>query len=246
MTPPIESKASPLPFDGARSADLSAQRPFHSAAHTGTSVSGYLEGMFSSQAWGDLPTLCGEVVLIEPFSSRDIPAMMSWNQDTEAQRWFDWPTDLPNDQHVVHCRNVIETWRTEWAAGRRAPFVVRDLGSGVAVGSVEVRSNDEGRWLVSYLTHPDWRRRGFATRAVRLAGAWAFSTLLIEELHLEVAEDNIASRMVAAGVGFIDTGHRFASEPVVSFEPEIGVTRTMIRYALRQPAPGDRSRDPAP
>lgn len=195
--------------------------------------------MFSSQARGDLPALYDEVVLIEPFSSRDVLAMMSWNQDIEAQRWFDWSTDPPpNEQHEVHCRSVIETWRTEWPAGRRAPFVVRDLTSGVAVGNVEVRLNDEGKWLVSYLTHPAWRSRGFAKRALRLACRWAFSTLAIEELHLEVAEDNIASRKVAAGVGFIDTGHRFESEPVVSFEPEIGMTRTMIRYALSQPAPG--------
>jgi RimJ/RimL family protein N-acetyltransferase len=80
-----------------------------------------------------------------------------------------------------------------------------------------------------------------------LACAWAFYTLLIEELHLEVAKDNIASRMVATQAGFIDTGHRFESEAVVSFAPEVGMTRTMIRYALSHPPPErPRSPDPAP
>jgi hypothetical protein len=54
--------------------------------------------MFRGQAWGDLPTLCDEVVSVEPFSSHDIPAMMSWNRDREAQQWFDWPTDPPPER----------------------------------------------------------------------------------------------------------------------------------------------------
>jgi RimJ/RimL family protein N-acetyltransferase len=68
----------------------------------------------------------------------------------------------------------------------------------------------------------------------RLPPRW----LVIKELHLEAAEDNIASRMVATRAEFIDTGHRCESEPVVNFEPEIGITHTMIRYALSHPAPG--------
>ncbi len=69
----------------------------------------YVGGVFTNQVWGELPAQRGEVVLIEPFSVRDVQAMMSWNEDRETQRWFDWPTEMPpNDQHEEHCLAVID------------------------------------------------------------------------------------------------------------------------------------------
>ncbi len=159
--------------------------------------------------------------------------MMSWNQDPEAQRWFDWPTEpLPDDQHELHCRGVIETWRAEWQAGRRAAFVVR--AGGHPVGSVEVRRGGDGRGHISYLTHPDWRRRGYATRAVRLASRWAFA-VGFEEVVVDVAAGNTASRRVAVAAGFTDSGERYRAETLSAFEPDKGATRTMVRYTLTRP-----------
>lgn len=178
------------------------------------------------------PSFGDGVVTIEPFSRRDIPAMMSWNTDTEAQRRFDWPAEVPDTaSHRAHCIDVLERWQSDWTAGRRAPFVIRRSIGGEAVGSVELRL-DEGKWHVSYLTHPAWRGRGIATRAVRLACDWAFSALDAADIRLVVAEDNEASRAVAGKVGFVETGERTESQPVVSFTPELGVRHSMIEYVL--------------
>ncbi len=197
--------------------------------------------MFSNELWGELPALRDELVVVEPFSRRDVPAMMSWNQDPEAQRWFDWPIEMPDhDQHEEDCLAVIDGWRTDWAAGRRAPFVVHHVTSGEVIGSVELQLNDDREWCISYLIHPDWRGRDIATRAVRLACRWAFSTLGANKIRLEAAEDNPASHAVARKAGFVDTGQRTKSQPLVNYSPEIGAIRTMIEYVL------DRPRSPIP
>jgi RimJ/RimL family protein N-acetyltransferase len=130
---------------------------------------------------------------------------------------------------------VIEGWRLDWAAGRRAPFAVRHAASGDTVGSVELHLDDSDEWSISYLTHPAWRGRGIATRAVRLACGWAFATLGTDRVLLSAAEDNAASRWLARNVGFVDTGQRTKSEPIVSFGPEAGVTRTIILHVLTDP-----------
>ncbi len=188
--------------------------------------------MFGEPIGSELPILGDHVVTLEPFSRRDIPAMMAWDADAEAQRWFDWPTELPDPAaHEAHCIDVIAGWRTDSTAGRRAPFAIRRSARGETVGSVELRFDDD-MWYISYLTHPDWRGRGFATRAVRLVCEWAFTVLDIDGIGLVVAEDNGASRAVARHVGFVETGRRTTSPPVDNYQPDVGSTRTMVEYVL--------------
>ncbi len=89
-------------------------------------------------------------------SLHDVPTWMSWNQDMEAQRWFDWPTEMPpHDQHEEHSCKVIEECRADRTAGHGAPFSVRGAAGGVAVGSVDLQPKHEGEWFVSCSTQSD-------------------------------------------------------------------------------------------
>ena len=53
---------------------------------------------------------------------------------------------------------------------------------------------------------PEARRRGIATRAVRLLARWAFDELAIARLELTCGPDNEASQRVAARCGFVREG----------------------------------------
>jgi RimJ/RimL family protein N-acetyltransferase len=93
----------------------------------------------------------------------------------------------------------------------------------VLCGGVEIRVRADRRANVSYIVFPDARKRGLATRAVRLAARWAFSELDIEGLVAIVDESNVASIGVALASGFQLEG------PAEAWEySESGV---LLRYA---------------
>jgi RimJ/RimL family protein N-acetyltransferase len=64
---------------------------------------------------------------------------------------------------------------------------------------------------VGYRTHPDARRRGFLTEALRPVIAHAFASeqaggLGLERIHLGAGDGNAASQGVARSLGFTETG----------------------------------------
>jgi len=79
---------------------------------------------------------------------------------------------------------------------------------------------------MSYWTFATYRRRGFATRAVRLAAGYGFDTLHVTQIELQIEPDNVASRGVARCAGFTEAG-TIQMSPGSGAEP-----RTMLRYVL--------------
>jgi len=79
---------------------------------------------------------------------------------------------------------------------------------------------------MSYWTFPVFRRRGLATRAVVLVIRYAFDTLGVAEIEVEIEPDNVASRGVAERAGFTPAGTIKAC-PAAGAAP-----RTMLRFVL--------------
>ena len=63
-----------------------------------------------------------------------------------------------------------------------------------------------GRWAIGYLVYPQARRRGVATRSVRLIAGFAFEELEAERLEIQVEPANPASQRVAEAAGFTREG----------------------------------------
>lgn len=187
---------------------------------------------FINDRWGALPRLRDEVIEIGPFAARDVAAMMEWNHDQAAQRWFDWPLEPPPaSDHRRHCLEVLGRWEADYAAGRRVPFAVRLLSDLTTAGSVEL-SQVGDEWHVSFLTHPAHRGHGVAARAVRLACEWVFGAPGAKRVHLWAARENAGSIRVADKAGFQPSGRRSISEPVQLYEPDAGQRRDMIEFVL--------------
>ena len=75
------------------------------------------------------------------------------------------------------------------------------------MGHVELRPRNANEVDVSYTINPDHRRRGFATRAVRLASTWAFEHGF-SRIVAEWDARNAASGGVARAAGFVVVDRR--------------------------------------
>lgn len=107
------------------------------------------------------------------------------NDLTSAQEWISRRADWTDDDHA--------SWLV-WL-GRQSP---------TPVGSVSLHRIDAENLTASigYWTHPDFRRRGCAVQAVRLATNWGMARLGLQRIELVHSVDNVASCGVADGAGF--------------------------------------------
>jgi RimJ/RimL family protein N-acetyltransferase len=99
----------------------------------------------------------------------------------------------------------------DWLVGSLASLAVVDKASGEFAGSVRLRMSGPPQVArVGYATHPAFRGRGYATRAVRLLAGWAFDVAGLVRLELGAKIENIASQRVALAAGFATDGIRTA------------------------------------
>jgi RimJ/RimL family protein N-acetyltransferase len=98
---------------------------------------------------------------------------------------------------------------------------------GELVGGCELRLVGETRAEASYWTFPQFRRRGYATRALRLLAAWA-SGLGVDRVELHGEPDNVASRRVAERSGFAQTARKTANGLLV-YERSVGGANSSSR-----------------
>jgi RimJ/RimL family protein N-acetyltransferase len=146
------------------------------------------------------------VVILTPFVESDAPVMRDADGDAEIRRWFDFPADFVPS--LEHSREVIRRWDSERTAGTRFPFAVRSATTNELLGGCELRPTDPGFANLSYWTYAPHRRRGVASRAVRLACEIAFGELGVQGVEVVVNPKNAASRAVVEGNGFARSGER--------------------------------------
>src|SRR5262249_35812674 len=103
---------------------------------------------------------------------------------------------------------VISRWEAERVAGSRLPFAVRSAVTGELLGGCELRPEGSGVGGISYWTYPPHRKKGVATRAVRLLSELAFQRMGLRRLELLIDSANTASRRVAAATRFRQVGER--------------------------------------
>ena len=170
------------------------------------------------------PELTDGVVVLRVLDMADASAW-SAGEDEEQRRWFGFAGPVP-------LRNVlaaIQTWRTAWQTGAASRhWGIRAEPEQTLAGGVEVRDRGDGRANISYVVFPAWRRQGVATRAVRLASAWALANLPVAAVVAVVDERNVASLGVVRAAGFVLEG---PAEPWEHVE-----SGRMLRFVYPPPA----------
>jgi len=156
-------------------------------------------------------------VLLDGYTLDDVDAHVAGEDDEQARR-FGW---FPKRSTPEGVRAWFLARQVDWrAGGPRLAWAARDATTLTLVGGCEVflTGNDQAR--MSWWTFPPYRRRGVASRAARLAAAYAFSHLGVQCLEAVVAIDNAGSHGVARNAGFAEDG------------PIDSAGETFIRYLL--------------
>jgi len=168
--------------------------------------------------------LTGESIRLVPVVLGEAEEWLA-GEDQEQVRWFDAPrtAELPD---VIR---AIDQWQASWREmGPIRHWGIRPLDSMVILGGVELRAVGDGDRSVnlSYLVFPDFRRRGIAVQASRLALDYAVREMGATHALIKMARDNEISVAVARRLGAIPVG----SEPVDS-ERSFLVTRLDFDFA---------------
>ena len=89
-------------------------------------------------------------------------------------------------------------------SGERMQLALADPAHDAWLGSLTLHSFDWPRRCaeVGFWVSVAWRRRGIAVEAVRLAVAWAFTTLGLTRMRLVTQPGNAGAQRVAERAGF--------------------------------------------
>lgn len=148
-------------------------------------------------------TLTAGPLLMRPWRTDDIPALLTAYDDPAMRQWVRIPVS-----DVADAERWLAVQRDGWASGDRFSFAVTDTArGGELVGNLALKrplpgadSAEAGYWTAAAA-----RGRGVAPRALRALTDWAFTTFAAEGLRrLELLHqvDNEASCRVAEKAGY--------------------------------------------
>jgi RimJ/RimL family protein N-acetyltransferase len=111
------------------------------------------------------------------------------------------PPIAPSFESVL---SFCERAEYSWLIGARADLVIRDAATGVYAGEIGLFYNEPAlqQAIIGYSIAPDWRRKGYATRAVRLVTDWAFANTDLVRIAAGAAPENAGSQRVLESAGF--------------------------------------------
>jgi RimJ/RimL family protein N-acetyltransferase/predicted GNAT family acetyltransferase len=151
--------------------------------------------------WDDV-VLRGDGIFLRPLRQADATTHHAGEDDVQLRGF-----EFPGPASLARVEAAIAEWRWSWAArGPVRNFGIWSAATGGLVGNVEVRVLDGHDVNLSYLVFPEWRRRGVATRAARLALEYGRTQLGARRARIEVLAENTASLGVVRRLGARSTG----------------------------------------
>jgi RimJ/RimL family protein N-acetyltransferase len=145
-------------------------------------------------------TLTDGVIVISPLRWDDVDPHLA-GEDAELVRWLNGGPGSRATVHA-HVRRSIERWAT---GGPKLSFGIR-VDRGVTLCGTIDADLDAGHAArqagLSYGLYPQFRRRGLATRAVRLVCRYLGERGDVDRVLIDVDPANVASSRVAERAGF--------------------------------------------
>ena len=149
------------------------------------------------------PDLADDRVRLRRWSYDDLACVEAASTDPDIPTG----TTVPAVYTEREGRAFIERQWSRNDTGNALALALASTGSGEALGQVYLaligvaRECRLGYWVV-----PDQRRKGFASRAIRLASTWVLTTTDTYRLVAEVHPDNVASIRLLETCGFTREG----------------------------------------
>lgn len=212
----------------------------------GTRQDGWIGSLRNSDSlapahpWHTPPVLAAHQVRLRPHRQDDVPRLVEAATDPDTQRWL---PALPGEYGPTDAAAHLEDVREQQASGHSLFWAVADPDDDVLCGEIGLfglastsRSGELGYWA-----HPQARRRGITTAAVRLAARHALlpqddGGLGMARLVIRAAEQNLPSQRVARSAGFRRSGLDRCAEPMRD-----GTLADLIRFELTAADLSDQS-----
>ena len=138
---------------------------------------------------------------------------------------------LAEGTSLAECEWLVGDWLAGWRTGHSfhgPTLVITRVGQRQPVGQVGLAHRRGQTVELIYGVAPEYRRRGYATRATMLVARWLLDDGLADEVELRIDSDNVASQRVAAAARFTPAG------TIVSHVPRTGESYEDLRFVLRR------------
>ena len=156
-------------------------------------------------------TPAGEPIVLDRLRRRDAA---EWHSVRAANRhWLEeWEATAPGDApNVVSFTGLVRHYNREGRAGRMLPFTIR--AEGRIVGQMSLFAISWGSLMsaaAGYWVDEAVAGRGIAPTSLALAGDYAFGTLGLHRLEVNIRPENTNSLAVVRKLGMRDEGIRAA------------------------------------
>ena len=149
------------------------------------------------------PTLTGERVFLRPVSTDDVPGLLDLVADQESAR-------LTGTHETFDPERLREWYATRGQQDDRLDLAVIERASGEYAGEVVLNDlNRENRSCGFRIAlRPGFQDRGLGSEATRLILDYAFDTLGLHRIELEVYAFNPRAQRVYEKSGFVYEGTR--------------------------------------
>jgi RimJ/RimL family protein N-acetyltransferase len=125
--------------------------------------------------------------------SDDVPLIAAASRDSETRRRMEDEPLTPERE-----RDTVARAEEQWRTGSGAPFVIADPAGDRPLGLLNFQFGDDQE--VAGLAEA--RRRGVASKALRLGATWGLRELGLRRVFAEAAIDNEASIRAIEKAGF--------------------------------------------
>ncbi|MEV4293937.1 GNAT family N-acetyltransferase [Microbispora rosea] len=145
--------------------------------------------------------LSGLGLILREWHDHDVPTMVDLFDEQQIDRWT--PLRAPFD--TAAARAYLDQARRRRSDDQRIQLAVTTDGNQPLGEILLFRTGTPGEAELAYAIGASYRRRGLASRAVRLMVKYAYDCLSMEGLLLRIAPCNTASAAVARSCGFFLT-----------------------------------------
>lgn len=166
-------------------------------------------------------TLTDGTVLLRLPEGRDGAAFYAYGQDPDVAETTWLPLPYPCSWEAA--TRMVGEFQQGWQGRFGLTLVITLPPAPALIGVVHISVRADGARELAYGVAPAYRRRGLATRAVRLTAAWAFEHLRLTRLAIVVTAPGTqgqASRRVAEKAGFVYAGMQRSHVPATGRDYE--------------------------
>ena len=157
----------------------------------------------------------GERVTLRHMVRADVDEMASWPRFVEPDlQWANLELTFPSERDTY-----FERGRTN-ATRRR--FVIRDE-TGNLIGTVGLRNLNfrVGQGTLGIIIRADAVDQGYGTDAIRSVIRYAFESLGLRRVLLDVAENNVRAQHVYKKLGFVRIGEHLGPQSTIYIDMEL-------------------------